>query len=163
VQESIAPAFIEAVKARFVGATSALGGDPQDPTTMLGPIVDEIQSNRVMSYINIGKEEGAPLVGGAQRGAKGFFIEPTIFLNPAKESRVYKEEIFGPVLSILTFKPEEEAIALANDTKTGISCEYQSVSIRSSKLTCKIKARFIHQISIELSESQQRSMPAQFR
>jgi aldehyde dehydrogenase (NAD+) len=123
VQESIAPAFIEAVKARFLGATSALGADPQDPTTMLGPIADEIQFNRVMSYIKIGKEGGEPLVGGAQKGDKGFFIEPTIFLNPGKESRVYREEIFGPVLTIQTFKTEEEAIELANDTKTGLSCE----------------------------------------
>jgi aldehyde dehydrogenase (NAD+) len=123
VQESIAPAFIGAVKARFLGATSALGADPQDPTTMMGPIADEIQFNRVMSYINIGKEGGAALVGGAQKGDKGFFIEPTIFLNPDKESRVYREEIFGPVLTIQTFKTEEEAIELANDTKTGLSCE----------------------------------------
>jgi aldehyde dehydrogenase (NAD+) len=76
--------------------------------------------DRVLSYINIGKEGGAPAIGGASEGDKGLFIEPTIFVNPDKNSRIYKEEIFGPVLSILTFKTEEEALELANDTNTGL-------------------------------------------
>jgi len=88
---------------------------------MHGPMADEAHFNRVMSYIELGKQSGQPLIGGSRKGEKGFWIEPTIFLNPDKESRVYKEEIFGPVLSIITFKTEEEAIELANDTNTGLS------------------------------------------
>lgn len=77
--------------------------------------------NRVMNYINIGKKTGAPIIGGTRSGDKGYFINPTIFLNPDKDSPIYKEEIFGPVLNIVTFKTEEEAIEMANDTNTGLS------------------------------------------
>ena len=79
--------------------------------------------NRVMSYIDIGKDGGAPLVGGSRKGDKGFWIEPTIFLNPDRKSKIFTDEIFGPVLTIVTFKTEEEAIEMANDTKTGLSGE----------------------------------------
>lgn len=121
VQESIAPTFIEAVKGRFATLTESLGANPLEATTMHGPMADEAHFNRVMSYIELGKQSAQPLIGGSRKGDKGFWIEPTIFLNPDKESRVYKEEIFGPVLSIVTFKTEEEAIELANDTNTGLS------------------------------------------
>lgn len=125
VQEAMAPAFIEAVKERFRVISSHLGADPKLGTTMHGPLADEAQFNRVMSYIDIGKETSAPVVGGNRKGDKGFFIEPTLFVNPDKNSRHYKEEIFGPVLSIVTFKTEDEAIELANDTKTGLSGMYE--------------------------------------
>lgn len=123
VQESIAPAFIEAVKGRFSTLTDSLGANPLEATTVHGPMADEAHFNRVMSYIDLGKQYAQPLIGGSRKGDKGFWIEPTIFLNPDKESKVYKEEIFGPVLSIVTFKTEEEAIELANDTTTGLSGE----------------------------------------
>lgn len=123
VQESIAPAFIEAVKARFAHANTLTGFDPREHTTVYGPVADKAQFDRVMSFIESGKEGGEPIIGGKQKGDKGYFIEPTIFLNPDKESRIFKEEIFGPVLNIRTFKTEEEAIELANDTNTGLSGE----------------------------------------
>lgn len=87
-------------------------------------MADEAHFNRVMSYIDLGKKSGELLIGGARKGDKGFWIEPTIFLNPDKGSRSYREEIFGPVLSIVTFKTEEEAIELANDTNTGLSGKF---------------------------------------
>lgn len=121
VQESIAAAFIEAVKKRFEFASSLTGNDPRQMTTSYGPMAGEKQFTRVMSYIDIGKKNDAPIVGGTRKGDKGFFINPTIFVNPDKTSRFYKEEIFGPVLSIITFKTEQEVIDLANDTVTGLS------------------------------------------
>lgn len=69
----------------------------------------------------MGKSEARLLVGGERKGDKGTFVQPTIFLNPAKDARIYKEEIFGPVLSVLTFETEEEAVKLANDTSYGLS------------------------------------------
>ena len=121
VQESIAPQFIEAVKARFADISSKLGANPREVTTGHGPMADEKHFNRVMNYIDIGKKTGAPIIGGTRKGDKGYFIHPTIFLNPNKDSPIYKEEIFGPVLNIVTFKTEEEVIEMANDTNTGLS------------------------------------------
>lgn len=79
---------------------------------------------RVLDYIEVGKKEAKLLVGGERKGDTGAFVQPTIFLNPAKDARIYREEIFGPVLSIMTFETEEEAVKLANDTSYGLSGEY---------------------------------------
>jgi aldehyde dehydrogenase (NAD+) len=121
VQKSIAPAFVEAVKSRFSFVSSQLGSDPREMTTGYGPVADEKQFKTVMNYIDIGKKTNTPIIGGTRKGDKGFFIDPTIFLNPDKESAIYKEEIFGPVLNIVEFETEDEVIALANDTVTGLS------------------------------------------
>lgn len=123
VQEAIAPAFIEAVKERFAAISATLGTDPSGGASMQGPMADEAQFNRVMSYIDLGKKFSAPVIGGNRKGDKGFFIEPTLFINPDLKGKVFSEEIFGPVLSIVTFKTEEEAIEMANDTATGLSGE----------------------------------------
>jgi aldehyde dehydrogenase (NAD+) len=88
----------------------------------LGPLADKLQFDRVMSFIDSGKNEAELIVGGHREGEKGYFVQPTIFLNPKKHANVYKEEIFGPVVTINTFDTEEEAIDLANDTTYGLSC-----------------------------------------
>jgi aldehyde dehydrogenase (NAD+) len=112
---------MEAVKERFTDISSTLGADPRAGATTHGPVADEAQFKNVMSYIDLGKEFSAPVVGGHRKGDKGFFIEPTLFVNPDRHGRMFKEEIFGPVLSIVTFKTEEEAIEMANETVTGLS------------------------------------------
>jgi len=141
IQESIAPQFIEAVKARFAHAISLVGNDPSEASTSYGPLADKSQFERVMTYIEKGKKGGEPLIGGKQKGTTGFFIEPTIFVNPDKESEIFKEEIFGPVLSIRTFKTEEEAIEIANDTVTGLSSQiYTSDMVRALRVSGKIEA-----------------------
>jgi aldehyde dehydrogenase (NAD+) len=123
VQEDIAAAFVAGLKARFEGLGAAMG-DPMDPQTFLGPVADRQQYDRVMGFIDQGKQDGAELVcGGNRKGDKGWFIEPTIFLNPPSDSAVYRDEIFGPVITVRTFKTEEEAVALANDTVYGLSCK----------------------------------------
>lgn len=126
VQKSIAPKFIEALKGAFKGAEGAFGADPADPKTMLGPLADKLQFDRVMSFVQSGKSEsGAELLVGGDRieGQKGFFVQPTIFMNADANAKIYREEIFGPVLNIRTFETEEEAIKLANDTSYGLSGE----------------------------------------
>lgn len=120
VHAPIADKFIEGLKARFEGA-SGIMGDPTAPGTMLGPLADTKQLERVLGFIESGKSEAKLLVGGERKGDKGAFVQPTIFLNPTKEAKIYKEEIFGPVLTVLTFETEEEAIKLANDTSFGLS------------------------------------------
>jgi aldehyde dehydrogenase (NAD+) len=98
-------------------------GDPTDPATAIGPMVSQKQWDRVQGYIRLGLEEGAEiLVGGEGRpdGLTGFFVKPTVFTNVTNDMRVAREEIFGPVLSILTYRTEEEAITIANDTVYGL-------------------------------------------
>jgi aldehyde dehydrogenase (NAD+) len=128
------------LKAHFQGAEGFMG-DPNEASTMLGPLADNAQMKRVLDFIEVGKKESQLLVGGERKGDKGAFVKPTIFLNPGKESTIYKEEIFGPVLSVLTFETEEEAIKLANDTSYGLSaCVYTGDIARALRISSKIKA-----------------------
>jgi acyl-CoA reductase-like NAD-dependent aldehyde dehydrogenase len=99
-------------------------GDPLDPKTRMGAIVDETQLDRVLGYIDAGREEGARLrVGGSRvlEETGGYFVEPTIFDEVSNGMRIAQEEIFGPVLSAITFTDEDEAIAVANDTVYGLA------------------------------------------
>src|SRR5204863_7116355 len=95
-------------------------GDPFAETTRLGPVVSDTQLERVRGYIRKGVEEGAKLVTGGEEppeGAeKGFFVQPTVFSDVTNEMTIAQEEIFGPVLSIIPYDSEEEAIAIANDS-----------------------------------------------
>jgi aldehyde dehydrogenase (NAD+) len=119
VQEGVYDEFVkrstEKSKARKLG-------DPKDPATEQGPQVDDEQFNRILKYIDIGKQEGAKLqTGGNRWGDKGFFIEPTVFSDVSDEMTIAKEEIFGPVMSILKFKTMEEVIKRANATTYGLA------------------------------------------
>jgi len=99
-------------------------GDPTDPATKLGPLVSAAQRERVRGYIATGLAEGARLVtGGAEAPAgrdRGFFVAPTVFGGVAPDSRIAQEEIFGPVLSVLPYRDEDEALAIANDSDYGL-------------------------------------------
>ena len=100
-------------------------GDPFEATTRLGPLVSAVQRERVRGYIQKGVDEGATLVtGGAEAPEgldKGFFVRPTVFSNVTRDMTIAQEEIFGPVLSILPYDSEEEAIEIANDTIYGLA------------------------------------------
>lgn len=98
-----------------------MGPNPGDITTVLGPLADKLQLDRVMNYIESGKNGAELVIGGQRKGEAGCFVQPTIFLNPDKTAKIYKEEIFGPVVTISVFDTEEEAIELANDTTYGLS------------------------------------------
>jgi len=100
-------------------------GDPMDPATELGPIANRPQFEKIMRYIEIAKTDGATLVSGGHRhevpGSGGLFIEPTIFTNCSNDMRIAQEEVFGPVLAVMKFESEEEAISIANDTRFGLA------------------------------------------
>jgi aldehyde dehydrogenase (NAD+) len=106
----------------YVGALKV--GDPHESDTDIGPVVSARQRDRIEGYIKSGIEEGAKLVlgGGRPKGfEKGFYLEPTVFANVDPQMRIAQEEIFGPVLSVLKYTDEEDAIALANGTPFGLS------------------------------------------
>jgi acyl-CoA reductase-like NAD-dependent aldehyde dehydrogenase len=99
-------------------------GDPNDPTVTLGPLISERQRERVEGYIAKGKVEGARLVLGGGRPAdldRGWFVEPTIFADVDNSSTIAQEEIFGPVLSVIPYETEDEAVAIANDSVYGLA------------------------------------------
>ncbi len=121
VQDSIKDAVLD--KVIEVGRTLR-PGDPLDPATKLGAIVDTVQMGTVLKYIDAGRSEGANLVlGGAQtrRDSGGYYVEPTVFDAVSPRMKIAREEIFGPVLSTLTFKDVDEAIRIANDTIYGLA------------------------------------------
>lgn len=99
-------------------------GDPSLEDTAFGPLADKLQFDRVMSFLDGARDEGVKvLVGGERKGDKGTFVRPTVFLNPKLDSKVYTDEIFGPVISVVTFKDEAEALEMANNTSYGLGCE----------------------------------------
>jgi acyl-CoA reductase-like NAD-dependent aldehyde dehydrogenase len=121
VHETLKEAMLEQVSK--VGRELA-PGDPLDPATRLGAIVDAQQMQRVLGYIETGRADGARLaLGGAQarRDSGGCYIEPTVFDNVKPGMRIAREEIFGPVLATLTFRDEAEALAMANDSSYGLA------------------------------------------
>jgi len=123
VQKGIQGQFLR----RLTERTRAIRlGDPLDPDTRLGPLISASQRERVMSYIEIGREEGARLhYGGTaprlQGFESGFFVEPTIFTEVHDGMRIAREEIFGPVMCVFTFETEDEVITRANDTEFGLA------------------------------------------
>ena len=114
----------DAFLAEFKKAAAAYQpADPLDPATSMGAIVDRIQYDKVLGYIAKAREEDCELVcgGNATRTDEGLFIEPTAFVCPRPDMTICREEIFGPVLSIITFSDVEEAIRIANDTEYGLA------------------------------------------
>lgn len=96
-------------------------GDPFNKETEQGPQIDGEQFNKIMHYIDVGRKEGAKLLtGGSRVGTKGWFVEPTVFADVKDEMKIAKEEIFGPVMSILKFKDIDEVIRRANNSHYGL-------------------------------------------
>ncbi|PTD09087.1 Aldehyde dehydrogenase X, mitochondrial [Fusarium culmorum] len=141
VQRDIATSFIETLKTRYTQAASGLGGDPKDPSTFMGPLADGAQYERVMSYIDSGNKEAELAVGGHRVGDQGYFVAPTIFVNPKSDAKVLREEIFGPVLTVVTFDTEEEALELANDTEYGLAAYVWTESLsRGLRMSDQLEA-----------------------
>ncbi|MBB1241535.1 aldehyde dehydrogenase family protein, partial [Klebsiella pneumoniae] len=121
-QEPIYPQFMEKVLARIATIRQ---GDPFDTETMIGAQASKQQYDKILSYIEIAKNEGGKIVVGgepAQRGDEvqnGFYLQPTL-ITGNNSMRFFREEIFGPVIGVTTFKDEAEALALANDTEFGL-------------------------------------------
>ena len=122
IQESVYDKFMERVLPRVAAIVQ---GNPLDPNTMIGAQASQDQLNKIMSYMDIGKQEGAELLIGGQRNilkgefAEGYYVQPTL-LKGNNKMRVFQEEIFGPVLAVTTFKDEADALAIANDTVFGL-------------------------------------------
>jgi len=117
-----AKAYDEFVDKSVARAKARKVGDPFDPASEQGPQVDDVQFEKVMSYISSGKQEGASLLAGGNRvGNRGFFIEPTVFADVDDGMKIAKEEIFGPVMSIMKFKSIEEVVERANRTEYGLA------------------------------------------
>ena len=119
VDQSIYDEFLDGLTKR---ADSIKVGDPLDPKTYMGPVVNDEQFERVMGYIGVGKDEGAKLVTGGERiGDRGYFVQPTIFADVDNRMRIAQEEIFGPVASVIPIKDVDEAVRIANDTSYGLA------------------------------------------
>jgi aldehyde dehydrogenase (NAD+) len=119
VEEKIYDQFVEKSGARAKNRTV---GDPFDPKTEQGPQVDDTQFDKVMGYIESGRSEGAKLVCGGERvGERGYFIQPTVFADVHDEMKIAREEIFGPVMSIIPFKGLDEVVERANRTAYGLA------------------------------------------
>ncbi|TFW16860.1 aldehyde dehydrogenase family protein [Duganella callida] len=132
-----------------LAAEAVVVGDPHDSKVALGPLVTHKQFERVQNYIRIGIEEGAELVtGGLGKPAgleAGYFVKPTVFAGVTPEMTIAKEEIFGPVLSIMTYRTEEEAIAIANGTQYGLHAYVSSTDLeRANRMADQLIAGRVH-------------------
>mmetsp|Transcript_7504 Transcript_7504/g.11133 ORF Transcript_7504/g.11133 Transcript_7504/m.11133 type:complete len:485 (+) Transcript_7504:23-1477(+) len=140
VHEGIYDAFVKACveKAKHIKV-----GDPMEEDTFQGPQVSEEQMERILKYIDIGKnEDKANMQCGGKRVAnkEGYFIEPTVFTNVTNDMRIAREEIFGPVMAVIKFKDDEEAIKIANDTTFGLAAGVVTPDFsRAMKLTQAVK------------------------
>ncbi len=143
VEDSIHDRFVE----RLVElAKDAKAGDPRDPTSTVGPIATRPQFEHILKLIEVGKAEGARCVlgGKALQGSEygaGQFIAPTIFVDVSNSMRIAREEVFGPVLCVLRFSDEADALAIANDTRFGLAAGVWTRDLgRTIRMSEKLKA-----------------------
>jgi aldehyde dehydrogenase (NAD+) len=130
VEETIYDQFVERSKAR---ASKRVVGNPFDPRTESGPLVDQMQFDRVMGYIESGRTEGATLACGGNRiGSRGYFVQPSVFTDVQDHMEIAEEEIFGPVMSVLSFKSLDEVITRANRTKYGLAAAVWTHDIKKA-------------------------------
>ncbi|MBT9501065.1 MAG: aldehyde dehydrogenase [Burkholderiaceae bacterium] len=145
VHESIADEFVSLVAAE---APKYQPGDPLDGRTVMGALVDDGQLRTVMGYIEAGQAEGARAVtGGKQTRTEsgGYYVEPTVFDGVANTMKIAREEIFGPVLGVIRFKDEAEAVALANDSAYGLQASVWSSHIdRAHRVARALRAGTVH-------------------
>lgn len=143
VQESIHDEFVNKLLAR---AMKARLGNPMDMETQVGPVATRPQFDKVLAYIEIAKQEGATCALGGTAATRpecgdGWFVEPTIFTGVRNDMRIAQEEVFGPVLSIIPFKDDEEAVALANDALYGLAAGVWTQNIaRALTMAKRIRA-----------------------
>ena len=141
VERSIHDRFVDKLITR---ARALRPGDPLDPATRLGAIVDERQTRRILDYVGIARCEGATLACGGQSvqiGGSGNFIEPTIFTGVDNTMRIAQEEVFGPVLAVIPFDTEEEAIRIANDSPYGLAAAVWTDSLtRAHRVARRLNA-----------------------
>jgi len=115
------PIYAKMCKALAAKVKRVKVGDPLSRSTKMGPLVTEEHRERVLRYVEIGKQEAKLLCGGKALKRPGWFVEPTIFRDVDNRMRIAREEIFGPVLAVIPFATEEEAVRIANDTPYGLA------------------------------------------
>jgi acyl-CoA reductase-like NAD-dependent aldehyde dehydrogenase len=133
VQEPLYPDFVEAFTLKV---SSIRLGDPADPATEMGPVVSEAQMERVLGHIEIGRREGARVTCGGRRAQlappldRGWYVEPTVFADCTPDMHVVQEEIFGPVVAVLPFRDEADAVRLANRSRFGLGASVWTRDVR---------------------------------
>src|SRR5207344_454807 len=146
VHEKIYDAVLERVKN---SVKRYKPGIPTDPATTMGSIVSKVQYERVLGYIEAGKQDGARLLSGGKRPseahlARGFYVEPTVFADVTMDMRVAKEEIFGPVLSILKWSDEEKMLAQVNQVEYGLTCSiWTNDLVTAHRAAAAVEAGFV--------------------
>jgi len=142
VQDTIREEF----EARLVERVNNIKvGHPLDPTTEIGPLISEEHYNKVTSYFDIAKQDGARIAAGGEKvGDKGYFVRPTLFTHANNKMRIAQEEIFGPMLTSIPFSTEEQALAIANDTQYGLTGYVWTNDLtRALRFTDKLEAGMI--------------------
>jgi acyl-CoA reductase-like NAD-dependent aldehyde dehydrogenase len=143
VQASIHEEFIDRLSAMIAGLRF---GHPGDPTTQIAPIANPPQFEKIKAYVEIARREGAQLVAGGEPALvdtcpNGLFFKPTIFTNVRNDMRIAREEVFGPVLSVIKFADEDEAVRIANDTQFGLAAAIWTKSMRRALIMAdKVRA-----------------------
>ena len=117
-------------------------GGPDEDGSMVGPLISQKQLTRVLGYLDQGKSDGVDVVTGGHRlDRKGYFVHPTVLTNVATTSRLFQEEIFGPVVSVIPFDDEDEAVALANDSTYGLAATAWTKDLgRAHRIAKRLKA-----------------------
>jgi aldehyde dehydrogenase (NAD+) len=139
----------EVIEIARAAAARAKVGDPQDETTTMGPVVSELQFNKIQRLIQAGIDEGAEVVCGGTGKPEGletgYYVKPTVFANVRNDMTIAREEIFGPVLSIIGYQDEDDAVRIANDTVYGLSSYITSSSIeRARSVAARMRTGMVH-------------------